>query len=122
MQVSATLMQAGVTGDLNAALEQAERRAALRGAFALTFCAAQTEGFERVSDNTIEWEAGSCRAVNPSPRVWPELLRIECKNEDTWPALPAEFLVSGEPWQSRGEELNRVWSKRLRVSASCEDQ
>ena len=121
MQVTATLSQADVKQNLDAALIQAERQAAFRGAFALVFCGSSAEGFERIDGKTVEWKGHGCRAGNPSPRVWPELLRVECPGKEEWPALPEAFQVSGEPWQSRGEELNRVWSKLVRVSSSCKD-
>lgn len=121
IQVTATLSQADVKGDLDASLAQAERKAALRGAFAATFCGATQKGFERIGAQTIKWNEAGCSARNPSPRVWPELLRITCEDSENWPQLPATFKVSSDPWQSRGEELNRVWEKNVRVSTSCED-
>lgn len=120
IEVRATLAQAGVKGNLETELEQAGRKAALRGAFASAFCGTQADAFERVDQHTIVWEEGGCRAGNPSPRVWPELLRIECKSP-VWPEPPATFQVTAETWQSRGEELNRVWEKLVSVSSSCKE-
>jgi len=116
----ATVHSRDIKGSLDDGLENAERAAAVRALFSLSFCGDPPEGIKADKDNSLAWPLTGCVATKHGPVPWPELVEVICMEPAASVPLPAGIrLDSPVQWTEHGEELNRFWTASISLSREC---